>query len=171
MSDLLLVERRLINNVIVEGYYREGEFLITSEQSGKVLEYAEPLKAIAKIHERHKERLDAFSVLVKLTSTDRKRYETRLYTLRGFLEICRWSRQPKADMVMNLVWDMAESVTRKGYFSIMSDEDLYQILGERLHERQELVLRTYTIVEPSTIKTSVPLATVSERRLCRGEKH
>ena len=60
------------------------------------------------------------------------------------------------------------SIRKNGYYSTMSDEELYRVLGERLQERQELVLRTYTVVEPSTIKTSIPLCTVSEERLCKG---
>lgn len=168
MGNLLLVEKRLINNVLVEGYYCEGEFLITGKQTGQMLEYAFPQESIDKIHARHKERLDEVSVQVKLTGTDGKLYDTRFYTFRGFLEICRWSRQPKADAIMDAAWDMFESVMRKGYYSTMSDEELYQILGERLQTRQELVLKTYTVVEPSTIKTSIPLCTVSEKQLCKG---
>lgn len=167
MGNLLLVEKRLINNVLVEGYYCDGEFLITEKQTGLLLEYKDPQKAIDNIHARHRERLDGFSVPLKLRGTDGKLYDTRFYTFRGFLEICRWSRQPKADAIMDATWDMFESVMRKGYYSAMSDEELYQILGERLQARQELVLRTYTVVEPSTIKTSIPLCTVSEERLCK----
>ena len=91
-----------------------------------------------------------------------------LYTTKGVLEICRWSNQPKANEIMDRLYDYHDSIMRKGYYASMSDEELYQVLGERLQERQELVLRTYTVVEPSTIKTSVPLATVNERRLCKA---
>ena len=34
--------------------------------------------------------------------------ETVYYTQRGIMEICRWSRQPKADLFMDWVWDIIE---------------------------------------------------------------
>lgn len=34
--------------------------------------------------------------------------ETVYYTQRGIMEICRWSRQPKADIFMDWVWDIVE---------------------------------------------------------------
>ena len=166
MSDLLLVEKRLINNVLVDGFYRDKQALFNRFQIGSALEYTDPAIAIAKIHKRHKERLDQFSFLYQIGKGANKR-EMVLYTTKGVLEICRWSNQPKANEVMDRLYDYHDSIMRKGYYSTMSDEELYQILGERLQARQELVLRTYTIVEPSTIKTSIPLCTVSEERLCK----
>lgn len=166
MSDLLLVEKRLINNVLVDGFYRDKQALFNRFQIGSALEYTDPAIAIAKIHKRHKERLDQFSFLYQIGKGANKR-EMVLYTTKGVLEICRWSNQPKANEVMDRLYDYHDSIMRKGYYSTMSDEELYQILGERLQARQELALRTYTIVEPSTIKTSIPLCTVSEERLCK----
>lgn len=162
MSDLLLVEKRLINNVLVDGFYRDKQALFNRFQIGSALEYTDPAIAIAKIHKR----LDQFSFLYQIGKGANKR-EMVLYTTKGVLEICRWSNQPKANEVMDRLYDYHDSIMRKGYYSTMSDEELYQILGERLQARQELVLRTYTIVEPSTIKTSIPLCTVSEERLCK----
>lgn len=57
----------------------EGNILMTREQIGRALGYSEPRKAIQKIHERNKDRLDKFSVVTKLTTTDGKAYETYLY--------------------------------------------------------------------------------------------
>ena len=33
-----------------------------------------------------------------------------VYTLRGVMEICRFSRQPKADKFMDFVWNVMESL-------------------------------------------------------------
>ena len=38
----------------------------------------------------------------------RKEYNTTLYSERGIMEICRWSRQPKANIFMDWVWDIIE---------------------------------------------------------------
>ena len=37
-----------------------------------------------------------------------KAYDTIYYTERGIMEICRWSRQPKANIFMDWVWDIIE---------------------------------------------------------------
>ena len=87
----------------------------------------------------------------------------------GLYHVILTSRSEKAKPFRRTVTHVILPAIRKnGYYSTMSDEELYQVLGERLQARQELVLRTYTVVEPSTIKTSIPLCTVSEERLCKG---
>ena len=121
---LALIESRKINNTLVDGYYGNTKAWFTRTQIGQALEYDDPNRQVARLHNRHKDRLDPLSVVVKMTTTDGKSYDTFLYSLRGVLEICRWSRQPKADAVMDKIWDMAESIMTKGYFSVMSDEEL-----------------------------------------------
>ena len=91
-------------------FYRNlnDDILLTREQIGLALEYKYPDDALSKIHKRHSNRLDPLSVVVKMASADGKSYETMLYTQRGIMEICRWSRQPKADIFMDWVWDIIE---------------------------------------------------------------
>lgn len=78
------------------------------KQIGSALEYSDPDNAIYKIHKRHKDRLDKFSVLDILSSTDGKTYETILYTRKGIMEICRYSNKPKANEFMDWVWDITD---------------------------------------------------------------
>ena len=90
-----------------------GEFYMTREQIGQALEYNEPRKSIQKIHERNADRLNPLSSVVNLTTVEGGREVTRdviVYTLRGAMEICRFSRQPKADKFMDFVWDVMESL-------------------------------------------------------------
>ena len=91
-------------------FYRNmnDDILLTREQIGSALEYSNPDIALSKIHKKHSDRLNNLSVVTKLVSTDGKSYETMLYTQRGIMEICRWSRQPKADLFMDWVWDIIE---------------------------------------------------------------
>lgn len=91
----------------------QDEIFLTRKQIGQALEYTNPDDAIYRIHERHKDRLDKFSVTAKLSSTDGKYYDTILYTERGIMEICRWSQKPKADLFMDWTWDII-SKYRKG---------------------------------------------------------
>ena len=91
-------------------FYRNmnDDILLTREQIGIALEYSDPDVALSKIHKKHKDRLDKLSVVTKLESTDGKEYNTTLYSERGIMEICRWSRQPKANLFMDWVWDIIE---------------------------------------------------------------
>jgi hypothetical protein len=87
---------------------------LTREQIGTALEYNNPMIAIGKIHAKHKNRLDKYSVLTKLVNTyDGKAYDTYFYTTKGVMEICRWSRQPKADAFMDFTWDVMDRLLHK----------------------------------------------------------
>lgn len=112
MNSMALVESRSINNVIVDGFYGKNEAWFTREQIGKALGYDKPAKAVGKIHERHKERLDRCSTFVNLTN-ELQSYNLYVYNIRGVFEICRWSRQPKANAVMDKLYDMAISIMRR----------------------------------------------------------
>lgn len=92
-------------------FYRNmnDDMLLTRNQIGQALEYSNPQKAIDNIHSKHKDRLDELSVTTKLRATDGKEYMTTLYTQRGIMEICRWSRQSKANQFMDWVWNIIES--------------------------------------------------------------
>ena len=97
-------------------FYRNmnDDILLTREQIGQALEYSDPIKAIQKIHLKHKDRLDELSMLIKGTTqiggdlTKSEEQERIYYTQKGIMEICRWSRQPKADLFMDWVWDIVE---------------------------------------------------------------
>lgn len=89
------------------------QYYMTREQIGRALECKEPRKYIAKIHERNADRLDSLSTVVKLTTVEggiTKEREIICYSLRGVMEICRLSRQPKADAFMDFCWDIMESL-------------------------------------------------------------
>ncbi|WP_216363842.1 BRO-N domain-containing protein [Moorella sp. E306M] len=110
MSNLVLIKSANFGNVQCDFYSDNKEIWMTREQIGRALEYADPGDAIRKIHERNRDRLDRFSVTVKLSGTDGKLYDTYLYSARGVYEICRWSRQPKADAFYDFVYDILESL-------------------------------------------------------------
>lgn len=111
MGDLQLIETRNINNATVDGYFGQEEVWFTRNQIGSALEYDEPVKAVGKIHLRHKERLDRFSRVLQFDTPSGKQ-EGFVYNIQGVFEICRWSRQPKADMIMDALYDMAMSIMR-----------------------------------------------------------
>lgn len=116
MSNLKLITTETFNNLPCN-FYRNmnNDILLTREQIGQALEYADPSKAIRKIHLKHKDRLDDLCVRIKLGSTQNganlsksEEQERVYYTERGIMEICRWSRQKQANIFMDWVWDTIE---------------------------------------------------------------
>lgn len=77
---------------------------------GDWLEYDDPIRSISKILERNSY-IDVHSVVVKLTTTDGKKYDTSVYHPIGFLLIVMESGQPKAQAmkqaVAEFVWHFA----------------------------------------------------------------
>ena len=91
------------------------QYYMIREQIGKALEYSDPRIAIYKIHQRNADRLDPLSSVTKLVTQVGNHTEERelfCYNLRGVMEICRFSRQPKADAFMDFCWDIMESLMR-----------------------------------------------------------
>lgn len=114
MSNLTLITTETFNNLPCN-FYRNmnDDILLTREQIGQALEYADPSKAIRKIHLKHKDRLDELCVRIKLGSTQNganlsksEEQERVYYTERGVMEICRWSRQKNANIFMDWTWDI-----------------------------------------------------------------
>lgn len=114
MSNLALITTETFNNLSCN-FYRNmnDDILLTREQIGQALEYADPSKAIRKIHLKHKDRLDELCVRIKLGSTQNganlsksEEQERVYYTERGIMEICRWSRQKNANIFMDWTWDV-----------------------------------------------------------------
>lgn len=134
MNDTLkLVETRTINDTLVNGYYGKKEAWFTRNEIGSALEYADPQNAITIIHRKHKERLDGFSRWCQF-NTPSGVQEGYVYNIRGVFEICRWSKQPKANMVMDALYGMAESVVRTGFYSVLPDQELIDLLVKRQSE-------------------------------------
>lgn len=114
---LKLITTETFNTVPCD-FYRNmnDDMLLTREQIGQALEYKDPSKAIRKIHLKHKDRLEPLCIRLKLDNNQNganlsksEEQERVYYTQRGIMELCRWSRQPKADKFMDWAWDIIES--------------------------------------------------------------
>lgn len=205
MEDIIKILTKEIENREVDGYYVNGEAYFTREQIGAALGYAHPKKALQTIHEKHKERLDRFSmkivekvqngthfgegtrVLDTRTQVDNSddgvpnRTTTKIgtskvdttfdveddtwkvdtgtqgrtmwfYSVQGVYEICRWSEMPNADRVMDALYDMAEEVRTKGYFSVMTDEELLKHLVNKVLTSPDPMKTLETIPGKTEIK-------------------
>ena len=114
MNSLKLITTENFGNISCD-FYRNmnDDILLTREQIGSALEYSNPLKAIQKIHLKHRDRLDPLSMKCKEIRYPQSGgagipVETTYYTERGIMEICRWSNKPKANQFMDWCWDVIE---------------------------------------------------------------
>ena len=129
-AELELAATREFNGITFNCYIEQdgaGEFWATREQIGELLGYADPMRAIAHIHERNSERLNKFSTVTKLSTVEGNRSVTRevtIYNYKGLLEICRYSQQPNAHKVIDVLWDVADEIRRTGSYSILDEEPL-----------------------------------------------
>lgn len=69
---------------------------MTAESIGRALGYAAPKDSIFKIYHRNKEELDSYSVMVKLSTTDGKSYNQRVFTEEGIYIISMLANTDKA---------------------------------------------------------------------------
>ena len=90
----------------------ENDFWATRSQIGLLLGYEYPVEAIGKIHNRNKTRLDKFSRVTQLDLPSGGIQKTTVYNFKGLLEICRWSNQPKANDVIDFIWNIADDLRR-----------------------------------------------------------
>lgn len=121
MDNLTLITTETFNNLPCN-FYRNmnDDILLTREQIGQALEYADPSKAIRKIHLKYKDRLDELCIRIKDKTFDSTQNgasreqndnlitERVYYTEKGIMEICRWSRQKNANIFMDWVWNIIE---------------------------------------------------------------
>src|SRR5699024_5255191 len=117
---------------------KQNEIFMTREQIGQALEYKNPRRAIADIHNRNKERMDNFSGVSKLR-TPQGVQETYIYNEQGIYEIIRRSAQPKADEFYDWVYDLLSKL-RKGELqinSVMSVEDMIIAQAQSVKEIKE----------------------------------
>ena len=137
--ELLMTQN--FNGVNFNCYRAENEsdeFFATREQIGQLLGYLNPQDAIAKIHRRNRARLDKFSRAGQNVQTLGGTQATTVYSFRGLLEICRYSNQPKADAVMDFLYDIADKIRKYGFYAtpataekILNDPDTFiKILQE-----------------------------------------
>ena len=117
MNDLVLYKSKNFQGSMCD-LYRDinNDIFMTREQMGIALEYSDPMTAIGKIHDRHKERLDKYSFTTLVNGRN-----TYLYEARGIYEICRWSRQSNANAFMDWVWNLLEGL-RKGELILLQQK-------------------------------------------------
>ena len=143
----------------------QDDFWMTREQIGTALEYTDPRKTIGKIHERNKDRLDPLSTVVKMSTVEGKRTVMRevvCYNLRGVMEICRYSTQPKANAFIDFCWDVMVALMQGETVSLdrgkMSDVEL------RRQARFDVMTQGIEELRQSQIQLCSQVAELEEKR-------
>ena len=119
-NELQILITRNFNGLAFDCYHEDGQdvgnFWATRKQIGQLLGYKRPANAITKIHRQNKTRLDKFSTNVVMTQVEGDRMITRdvrVYNFKGLLEICRYSQQPKANAVIDFLWQISDELRQR----------------------------------------------------------
>lgn len=127
----------------------EKNIYMSRTQIGYALQYKQPQHSILMIHQRHKERLDKFSVEVTGSQfvtpyfNKNKNAMVFMYSERGIYEVCRWSNQKVADDFYDWVYDTISQVAKNGYY--VSSEKDEKWLSIRQETKQARRMETDTI--------------------------
>ena len=129
MNKLQLITTKTFNGQELDCYappeqQDKSAFWATREQIGTLLEYENPEPSVKNLHRRHRERLDEFSTSTKLIRVEGGRMVTRevtVYNFKGLLSICRYSNKPRADAVMDWLFEVADEIRRIGCSSIVQN--------------------------------------------------
>lgn len=106
----------------------EKKIYMSRTQVGYALQYKNASKSIEKIHDRHKKRIDKFSVMVRGSQIGGgsknidPNQDIWMYTERGIYELCRFSYQKVADDFYDWVYDTIISIRKNGYY-IATEKD------------------------------------------------
>lgn len=151
MNELVLVKQAEFDGVALDCYIEatqtdKGDFWATREQIGQLLGYQNAEISIANIHNRNRDRLDKFSTLTKLIRVEGGRKverEVTLYSFKGLLEICRYSHKPRADAVMDWLFDVADEIRRTGSYSLRKKQPQFtqQAHSKNLLKSAEQIVR------------------------------
>ena len=143
MNNLKLVETDVFNEIATCDFWgnANNEYLVTREQIGRALGYSNPANAIKNIHLKHKERLDKFSTQLTLGYVEGDRYVEReriLYNRKGIMEICRWSRQPLADKIMDWCWEIMDRLISNSLNTVTLSREEYSMIINTVNEVGQL---------------------------------
>ena len=115
-------------------------------QIGYALEYANPSKAIEKLHNRNSERMNSLSLKVRGSQIGGgskhfdKDTEMWLYNERGVFALCGYSKQPIADKFNDWVYDVIINIRKNGYYIATEKDEKW--LGIR--QKSKLERRNFT---------------------------
>lgn len=127
----------------------ESNIYMSRTQIGYALEYTNPSHAILVIHQRHKDRLDKFSIEVRSSQFETpfngigKNKKAFLYKEQGVYVICGYSNKEIADRFNDWVADTIISIRKNGYYIASEKDDKW--LGTREETKKVRKMETDSI--------------------------
>lgn len=117
-ADLKLVRTEKFGDVHCDFYRNDkDEVFMTAKQLGEALEYSDPIRAINKVVSRNQYLENTeFSVVVKLTTTDGKPYNTRIFTEDGIYEVTMLSGTIKAQEFRRFIRGVLKQIRQTGSY-------------------------------------------------------
>ena len=129
MKDLELVKSFNFNEVKCDIYSKNNEVFMTINQLAEVLGYSNR-KGVEKIVERNEYLKDKeFSITDKLSATDGKHYNTRLFTEDGIYEVTMLSKTETGKKFRKVVRGIIKSL-RKGENTIIKTSEYQKLTAE-----------------------------------------
>lgn len=162
MNNLKLITTETFGDLSCN-FYRNmnDDILLTREQIGQALEYADPIKAIQKIHLKHQDRLESLCIRIKGSTqiggdlSKSEEQERVYYTERGIMEICRWSRQKNANIFMDWVWDIIEKYRHNELNTTSNIQPLIDVITT-LTQTVSTMQQDISSLKESSIKKKFP---------------
>ena len=127
----------------------DDNIYMSRTQIGKALEYSNPSHAILVMHQRHKERMDKFSIEVRSSQfmtpfnglgKDKKAF---MYVEQGIYAICGYSNKEIAERFNDWVYETIISIRKHGYYIASEKDDKW--LGIRKETKQVRRMETDAI--------------------------
>lgn len=118
MTNLQIIKSENFGEVRTDIYSNGNDMFMTALQLGECLGYSDPIRNISRVVSRNNYlENNEFSVVVKLTTTDGKAYDTRIFTEDGIYEITMLSRTKKAKEFRSWVRGVLRSVRKHGMYA------------------------------------------------------
>lgn len=118
----------------------DGDIFMSRTQIGYALQYKQPQHAILMVHQRHKERLDKFSVQVSGSQFETPIYKNKnsekvfMYIEQGIYAICGYSNKEIAEKFNDWVYNTIISIRKNGYYIATEKDENW--LGIRREAKQ-----------------------------------
>lgn len=121
-NKLQVIKSEKFGEITADIYSDSIEMYMTAQQLGECLEYGDPIRGINKLVSRHEYLKESkFSVVVSLTTTDGKAYDTRVFNEDGIYEIAFLSNTDKAFEFREWVRGILKAL-RKGEAKIINTD-------------------------------------------------
>lgn len=145
MSNFKMVKSEDFCGVVCDFYSDDESIGMTASQLGSCLGYSDPIRNISKLVTRNEYlKNEEFSVVAKLTTTDGKTYDTRLFTEDGIYEITMLSKTEKAKEFRSFVRTVVKSIRKHGAYmtegtleKALTSPDFLIQLATKLKDEQE----------------------------------